>query len=1006
MSQNTAKRFDGIYRATISAVVKTWQNSPWRRPILILVILGTIFGSSAFFYSNPEPASALVQPAGRLYYGDQTNSAMRFQTNTFDFTFNGESSFTHGASASLIAHTVVKTAPTRDEVMVGQLKVDGQLHVIRGINGYDVNTDYSLAWTNSGTTGTQTCAGTTEVDCTRAFDVTYERLSGRSMVVYADNTNQKLYYCYFDGTNWGPVSNCAPTNGSNDITLSSNGRPTFVSLKAKGGTNEILMGVSIDVSGTHEVEAYRWDGDSWENQLVATDTTNAATTGLESGVIFDVEWESNSGDGMVVWASSAGNGATVYRLFTGGSWGSDQTGPTSVGSNGTPHTVQLEADPVSNRIGYVYTDSLNDSAPGVWKADGTTAGWTMGNEDAGLEATEPGVVLADIKWERFTSTLMWVAQTGGTTVDTEYQTATCDGSGCTFSSIDTTIPTAGGDDGNFVRLADSPNSDDIMFLWSHHDRDLYAQHWDGSAWEAAASASLEADVSPGTSDNTNFHGISAAFVYIPYNPWQRNWRFFDDETVNEPSTGLNGAAENATPTGVDPEEFIRLRINVFNPQPQAQTDARKKLQYASGCDPNSSETACTWSDVGGSTNIFSGASSATVTVTRVVTGAAITSTTHPDPAKWYKAKDASLTWTKPAGAASYSYTLSHDDDQPSKSGSGTATSANFSELADGIWTFSLVTTFSDGKTASSSYTIRVDTTPPAKFEFTTERKNGSTDPFPIISFTTTDTPSGIERYEVIVDSNEPISTTENTIKLPKQRPGKHTIIIRAIDKAGNSTDSVGSFNVDGFAGPIITDYPSIVSIFQKIKLTGTALYGAKVQLYIGGIAVEEFIVKDHLSDDQKKSPEIATVTDDSTVEWTYEMKNGQLPGYRLLYATQTKTDGAESNQSNQVKFLVAPDSVNVLGVNVPLLLIVFLLLIVLVVAGAFIVIGYRRVRGVVVKRRKNNEELERIVKEKMDGLQHDLERRISHITKNPGKVIKGEINVIEDEIIEEIEKSG
>lgn len=407
----------------------------------------------------------------------------------------------------------------------------------------------------------------------------------------------------------------------------------------------------------------------------------------------------------------------------------------------------------------------------------------------------------------------------------------------------------------------------------------------------------------------------------------------------------------------------------------------------------------------GSTNIFSGASSATVTVTRVVTGAAITSTTHPDPAKWYKAKDASLAWTKPTGATSYSYTLSHDGGQPSKSGSGTATSANFSELADGIWTFSLVTTFSDGKTANSSYTVRVDTTPPAKFEFKTERKNGSTDPFPILSFFTTDTPSGIERYEVIVDNNNPISTAENTVQLPKQRPGKHTLIVRAVDKAGNSTDSVGSFNVDGFAGPIITDYPSIVSIFQKIKLTGTALYGAKVQLYIGGIVVEEFIVKDHLSDDQKESSEIATVTDDSTVEWTYEMKNGQLPGYRLLYATQTKPDGAESNLSNQIKFLVAPDSANVFGFNVPLLLIVFLLLVVLVLAGAFIVIGYRRVRGVVIKRKKDTEELERIVKEKMDGLQHDLERRISHTTKDPNSIIKDEIGGTEEEIISEIEKN-
>jgi hypothetical protein len=178
-----------------------------------------------------------------------------------------------------------------------------------------------------------------------------------------------------------------------------------------------------------------------------------------------------------------------------------------------------------------------------------------------------------------------------------------------------------------------------------------------------------------------------------------------------------------------------------------------------------------------------------------------------------------------------------------------------------------------------------------------------------------------------------------------------------------------------------------------------------VQLYIGGIVVEEFIVKDHLSDDQKESSEIATVTDDSTVEWTYEMKNGQLPGYRLLYATQTKPDGAESNLSNQIKFLVAPDSVNVFGFNVPLLLIVFLLLVVLVLAGAFIVIGYRRVRGVVIKRKKDTEELERIVKEKMDGLQHDLERRISHTTKDPNSIIKDEIGGTEEEIISEIEKN-
>lgn len=552
-------------------------------------------------------AADLVQPDGRVFYSDNvaTDGVLKFQTNTFDFTFNGEIDSTLTTSGSLVAHTVSKAAITRDEVIVGQLKVDGRLDVFKGLTGYNAAADFtgdtSDNWSNAGTTGAQTCSGTTAADCTRAFDIVYERLSGRAMVVYADTTAQKLYYCYWDGTAWGPQSACTPTNGTNDISLTSNGRPTFVSLKAKGGTNELLMGVSIDVAGTHEVEVYRWDGDSWENALVATDTTNASTLGLENGSAFDVEWESNSGDGMVVWGSSAGAGATVYRLFTSGSWGSDQTGPASPGANGTMATMNLDADPASNRIAYTYTDDGNDSSPGIWKADGSTAGWTMGNEDGGLESTDVGTFYADIIWQKSGSVAVWFAQTGVGSVDTEYETATCNGSGCTFTSIDATVPTAGSDDGTFVRLASSPNSNDIMVLWSHIDGDLYAQHWDGSAWEAAASGSLEATLSPWTALNTHFNGMPASFLYVPYSPWSRNWKFWDGaDTTNTPTTQL--ADENVAPTGFVPETGkFRLRFSVIELSGFGQTDARKKLQYTSGasCTPNTVEgdTDCTWVDV-------------------------------------------------------------------------------------------------------------------------------------------------------------------------------------------------------------------------------------------------------------------------------------------------------------------------------------------------------------------------------------------------------------------------
>jgi hypothetical protein len=140
-----------------------------------------------------------------------------------------------------------------------------------------------------------------------------------------------------------------------------------------------------------------------------------------------------------------------------------------------------------------------------------------------------------------------------------------------------------------------------MFLWSHLNRDLYAQHWDGSAWEGAASASLEADISAGTADATQFHGMSSAFIYIPYSPWSRNWRFYNGtDTTDTPTTAL--AAENTAPTGFSRTSGkFRLRFSVAELSGMGQTDARKKLQYASNasCTPNAVEgdTDCTWTDV-------------------------------------------------------------------------------------------------------------------------------------------------------------------------------------------------------------------------------------------------------------------------------------------------------------------------------------------------------------------------------------------------------------------------
>jgi hypothetical protein len=551
-------------------------------------------------------AADVVANNGRLFYGDATNvGTMRLRTLTSPFTFGTETS-TPATSASHIAHIVAKAAPVRDEMMIGHLKVDGRLDVIRGVNGSDVGSDFSAQWNNPGTTVAQTCNSNTEANCTRAFDLAYEQLSGRSVVFYADTTNQKLYYCVWNGSSWSPVSNCTPTNGTNDITLTSNGRPVFVSAKAMARSNEILVGVGVDVAGVMEVEAFIWNGNgtSTSNFVVATDSTDASTGGLEHGNSFDVEWEDGTGQAMVIYATGAAT-EVKYKLFSGSSWSSEQDGFNTNTNGAVTHTINADRDGRSNRIAVVLNGSASDLSAGIWKATGT-AGWAEFSAAIGettLESADVGLNITDVVWENATSSptstaLVFAMNQSANTPDIEYSLIECNNTnGCSATAIDTNIPVVSSDDGGFLRLTASPNSRDIMGLFSNIDRDLFAQRWSGSAWEVAASAELAGgDMSPGTSEAAiPGQGFQAAFSYIPYKHWSMNWRWTTDLSNNSPSSWLN--SENVAPTStVTSTTQLRLRFNVAEKAGMGQTDSRKKLQYTTST-PDATSTV--WTDVDG-----------------------------------------------------------------------------------------------------------------------------------------------------------------------------------------------------------------------------------------------------------------------------------------------------------------------------------------------------------------------------------------------------------------------
>lgn len=207
---------------------------------------------------------------------------------------------------------------------------------------------------------------------------------------------------------------------------------------------------------------------------------------------------------------------------------------------------------------------------------------------------------------------------------------------------------------------------------------------------------------------------------------------------------------------------------------------------------------------GGGTNIYSGYNGTVVTINQSLSGAVISSSTHPDQTKWYAVNDVSLEWTRPTGAQNYRYSLERDDNssapQTGQTGSNTIL---FLDLPDGKWTLTLTTLFS-GQERVTKFVISIDTAPPKPFTVKLESRLGKYDPSPKFSFTAKDETSGIDHYQISLNGGKEIRTVEGFHTFENLNLGKHQLIIKAYDKAGNFTEVKHNFEIVEIptAGPI------------------------------------------------------------------------------------------------------------------------------------------------------------------------------------------------------------
>ena len=190
-------------------------------------------------------------------------------------------------------------------------------------------------------------------------------------------------------------------------------------------------------------------------------------------------------------------------------------------------------------------------------------------------------------------------------------------------------------------------------------------------------------------------------------------------------------------------------------------------------------------------------------------GPEVFSSTHPNPNVWYSDSSPAFSWEKEEGVTDFSWSFDQNSSgRPDGISEGTETLKSFSGTPDGIWYFHIRQKKEGVWGKTSHIQVRIDATPPNEFTPKVESYTRLIDYQTMVYFETTDNFSGISHYEVslidlsVAESSRSFFTEEmSPYQVPFKKAGKYNVIIKAVDKAGNTRTAEARFRM---MTPLIT----------------------------------------------------------------------------------------------------------------------------------------------------------------------------------------------------------
>ena len=366
----------------------------------------------------------------------------------------------------------------------------------------------------------------------------------------------------------------------------------------------------------------------------------------------------------------------------------------------------------------------------------------------------------------------------------------------------------------------------------------------------------------------------------------------------------------------------------------------------------------------------------------------IISTTHPDRTKWYADSNPEFSWNLPTGALEVRTLVGTSPSSiPTIRYAPPIGNKKVDTLPDGTYYFHLQIRTASGWGGIAHYRVNIDTTPPKAFSITFPHGTKGIEPRPIVLFNTTDSQSGVSHYDIKVGDSGPERVApvavSNPYSLPAQYPGKHTVIVTAVDRAGNTTSASADFTTEAIEAPIITSYPEEIESGDLIKIRGTTYPDSDVTILF---RQDEKVISEEVS------------RSNSSGDFTLIVTKRIDPGVYTFTARVTDGSGARSNETSPLTIIVNSKFLNdFINFILNYLSIAILALLALGgIIGTGIFMWYRFAR-VIRRLRREGREAEKMLEKSFNILRKDINEHIARLksAKSKRKLSSEEIDFLE-----------